>query len=264
MHNAPNRPGFAKKPPVPKPRKKVFPAAKSEPSGNTRVFLRGARAVFTSVQAMVLFATFIGYGGLCVSLGFPLGATLLSSAVIFAMPSQLLVVSGFIGGNTLPVIALGVFLSAARLLPATVTMLPYLRGKLWQQLIASHFVAVTVWVEGKRLLPSTPVHERLPFYFGFALMCVLFGTIATWAGYFLAGSLPRPLALGLSFLTPMSFLIALIRNARDLVDYLALILGLVLAPLFVWLKLPLDLLWAGLLGGGIAWFIHRWKRARAA
>ena len=69
-------------------------------------------------------------------------------------------VSGFIGGNTLPVIALGVFLSAARLLPAAVTMLPYLRGKLWQQLIASHFVAVTVWVEGKRLLPHMPA-ERL-------------------------------------------------------------------------------------------------------
>ncbi|HWK00619.1 MAG TPA: AzlC family ABC transporter permease [Xanthobacteraceae bacterium] len=249
---------------MPKPRKKAAPAAKSERPDSARIFLHGARAVFTSVQAMVLFATFIGYGGLCVSLGFPLGATLLSSAVIFAMPSQLLVVSGYIGGNTLPVIALGVFLSAARLLPATVTMLPYLRGKLWQQLIASHFVAVTVWVEGKRLLPSRPANERLPFYFGFALMCVTMATLAAWIGYFLAGSLPRPLAIGLSFLTPMSFLIALIRNARDLVDYLALILGLVLAPLFVWLKLPLDLLWAGLLGGGIAWLIHRWKRARRA
>lgn len=250
---------------MPKPRKKTAPAtAKSEPSGRARVFLQGARAVFTSVQAMVLFATFIGYGGLCASLGFPLGATLLSSVIIFAMPSQLLVVSGFIGGNTLPVIALGVFLSAARLLPATVTMLPYLRGRLWQQLIASHFVAVTVWVEGKRLLPGRPANERLPFYFGFAVMCTLFGALAAWAGYFLAGSLPRPLAIGLSFLTPMSFLIALIRNARDLVDYLALIFGLVLAPLFVWLELPLDLLWAGLLGGGIAWLIHRRKRARAA
>jgi predicted branched-subunit amino acid permease len=249
---------------VPKPRKKVPAAAKPEAPDSTRIFLRGARAVFTSVQAMVLFATFIGYGGLCAGLGFPLGATLLSSVVVFAMPSQLLVVSGFIGGNTLPVIALGVFLSAARLLPATVTMLPYLRGRLWQQLIASHFVAVTVWVEGKRLLPGTPANERLPFYFGFAVMCVTFAAFAAWAGYFLAGSLPRPLAIGLGFLTPMSFLIALIRNARDLVDYLALILGLALAPLFVWLKLPLDLLWAGLLGGGIAWLIHRWKRARAA
>jgi predicted branched-subunit amino acid permease len=250
---------------VPKPRKKAAPAAaKSAPPNSARVFLQGARAIFTSVQAMVLFATFIGFGGLCASLGFPLGATLLSSVIIFAMPSQLLVVSGFIGGNTLPVIALGVFLSAARLLPATVTMLPYLRGKLWQQLIASHFVAVTVWVEGKRLLPGRPANERLPFYFGFALMCIAFATLAAWAGYFLAGSLPRPLAIGLSFLTPMSFLIALIRNARDVVDYLALILGLVLAPLFVWLELPLDLLWAGLLGGGIAWLIHRKQRARAA
>ncbi len=221
-------------------------------------------AVFTSVQAMVLFATFVGFGGLCASLNFPLGATLLSSFLVFAMPSQLLVVSGYIGNNALSVIALSVFLSAARLLPATVTMLPYLRGKLWQQLIASHFVAVTVWVEGKRLLPHTPVNERLPFYFGFATMCVTAATLAAWVGYFLAGSLPRPLAMGLGFLTPMSFLIALIRNARDLVDYLALILGLALAPIFVWLKLPLDILWAGLFGGGIAWLIHRWKRARAA
>ena len=83
-------------------------------------------------------------------------------------------------------------------------------------------------------------------------------------GYLLAGSLPPPLAMGLGFLTPMSFLIALIRNGRDLVDYLALIFGLALAPVFVWFKLPLDILWAGLLGGGGAWLIHRWKRARAA
>ena len=253
---------------MPKPRKKKSPAAKAEAPDSGDAFLsgfsRGVLAVFTSVQAMVLFATFVGFGGLCSSLNFPLGATLLSSFLIFAMPSQLLVVSGFIGGNTLPVIALSVFLSAARLLPAAVTMLPYLRGKLWQQLIASHFVAVTIWVEGKRLLPHMPANDRLPFYFGFAVMCVAFATFAAWVGYLLAGSLPPPLAMGLGFLTPMSFLIALIRNGRDLVDYLALVLGLALAPVFVWFKLPLDILWAGLLGGGGAWLIHRWKRARTA
>lgn len=241
------------------------PAAKSPaPIGAEEAFFRGVKAALTSVQGMVLFASYVGYGGLCASIGFPLIAAVFSTALVLALPSQLLLITGWAAGSATFGIALAVFLSAARLLPSVVTLLPYLRGKFWTQIFAAHFVAVSIWVESWRLLPPLPPAARVPFYFGLALTFNLASVLATGAGYILAGYLPHAFAMGLSFLTPMSFIIALTRNARDLVDTLSLVFGLALAPVFVWLNAPLDLLWVGLFGGGLAWFIHRQRERRAA
>jgi predicted branched-subunit amino acid permease len=215
---------------------------------------------------MVLFAAFIGFGGLASDSGFPLGPTLLGAFLIGALPSQLLIVGGYAAGSPPLAIAFAVLLSAARLLPSTVTLLPFLRGRgrLLPQLFASHFVAVSVWIESNRLLPSIPPLERLPFYFGFVTVITIGSTISALIGYLLAGQLPHALAVGLLFLTPISFLLALMRNSRDLVDYLSLIFGLVLAPLFAQFGGKLDLLWTGLAGGAAAWLIHRLRRKRSA
>jgi len=163
------------------------------------------------------------------------------------------------------VIALAVLLSAARLLPSVVTLLPYLRGRLTLQLFAAHFVAVSIWVESRRLLPPLPPAGRLPFYFGMVTVFNVGCVAATFVGFMLAGRLPHALAIGLTFLTPISFLLSLTRNSRDQVDYLSLAFGLALAPLFAAYGGHLDLLWTGLAGGTAAWLIHRWrKKARAA
>jgi predicted branched-subunit amino acid permease len=250
---------------VPKSKKSSRKQPKSHaPIDSADAFFRGVKAALTSVQGMVLFASYIGYGGLCASIGFPFGAAVFTTALILALPSQLLLITGWAAGGAAFGIALAVFLSAARLLPSVVTLLPYLRGKFWTQIFAAHFVAVSIWVESWRLLPPLPPAARVPFYFGLALTFNIASVIATGAGYILAGNLPHAFAMGLSFLTPMSFIIALTRNARDLVDTLSLIFGLALAPLFVWLNAPMDLLWVGLFGGGLAWFIHRRREGRAA
>ena len=237
---------------------------KIAPPGKAGAFLLGMRAALTSVQGMVLFASYVGYGGLCASIGFPFGAAVFSTVLVLALPSQLLLITGFVAGNAMLGIALAVFLSAARLLPSVVTLLPYLRARFWVQIFAAHFVAVSIWVESRRLLPPLPAAARVPFYFGLAITFNAASVLATLAGYVLAGNLPHALAMGLSFLTPMSFIIALTRNARDLVDHLALIFGLALAPVFVLLNAPLDILWVGLFGGGLAWFFHRQRERKAA
>jgi predicted branched-subunit amino acid permease len=244
---------------LPKPRRK-----KSTDPGAMHSFWHGVLAGTRSMQGLVLFASYIGFGGLCAGIGFPIGAAIFSTALVIALPSQLLLVAGFVAHASLPVIAVSVFLSAARLLPSVVTLLPYLRTKFWPQLFASHFVAVSMWVESHRLLPPLPAAGRVPFFFGLALYFNIGAVVTTWIGYELAGKLPAAFAIGLGFLTPMSFLIALTRNARDLVDYLSLSFGLAFAPVFVWLHAPLDLLWTGLSAGGIAWFFHRRRKARTA
>ena len=67
----------------------------------------------------------------------------------------------------------------------------------------------------------------------------------------------------LLFLTPMSFLISTSRNARVLVDRLALIFGLALAPLLTYFNVQLDLMWSGLVGGTLAYGIQRLREAAA-
>jgi predicted branched-subunit amino acid permease len=223
------------------------------------------RAAATSVQGLVLFASMVGFGGLCRDIGFPIGAAMLSSVLIWALPAQVLVVGGYAAGNAAPVIALAVALSSIRLFPMTAALIPYLRGRntgIGVQFLAAHFVAVTAWIEGMRRLPGTPIEGRLPFFFGIGCLLLVSATAATLIGFLLAGTLPRSLAIGLLFLTPLSFLIQLSHNARDLVDRLALAFGLILAPLLAEIGGRLDLLWTGLIGGTAAWAVHRFVKLR--
>jgi predicted branched-subunit amino acid permease len=222
-------------------------------------------AALTSVQGLVLFASMVGFGGLCRDISFPIGAAVLSSVLIWALPAQVLVVGGYAAGNAAPVIALAVGLSSIRLFPMTASLMPYLRGRgtgIGKQLFAAHFIAVTAWIEGMRRLPGMPVDGRLPLFYGIGTLLLVSAAAATVIGFFLAGTLPRSLAIGLLFLTPLSFLIQLSHNARDIVDRLALAFGLALAPFFAEFGGRLDLLWTGLVGGTAAWAVHRFVRKR--
>lgn len=226
---------------------------------------RGVRAGLTSVQGIVLFAGFIGFGGLIRDIGFPLGAALLSTVLVWALPAQLLIVGGFAAGSSAPVIALAVGLSSVRFFPIVASIMPMIRGKsgLGTQLFASHFVAVSAWVESIRLVPPLPAYARMPFFLGLSNYFLWGSVVTTVIGYFLAGTLPQALANGLVFLTPISFLLQLIRNANDLVDKSALLLGLALTPVFAVYGGSFDLLWIGAIGGGAAYAIGRWRRKRA-
>jgi predicted branched-subunit amino acid permease len=229
-------------------------------------FLRGVRSALLSVQGMVLFAAMIGFGSLCQGVEFPIGASLLSVVLIWALPAQVLLVGGYAAGNAAPVIALAVGLSSVRLFPMTAAIMPYLRSPrgIGVQFLAAHFIAVTAWIEGMRQLPNILREARVPFFFGLSVTLVATSVVATLIGYFLAGALPQALAAGLLFLTPLSFLLQLSRNARDVVDRLALALGLLLAPFMAEIGGRLDLLWTGLVGGGLAWGIHRFLKHRQA
>jgi hypothetical protein len=63
------------------------------------------------------------------------------------------------------------------------------------------------------------------------------------------------------FLTPMSFLSSTVRNSRLLSDRVAVVIGLVMAPVLAWLDVGLDLLWTGLVGGTLAYGVHRLREA---
>jgi predicted branched-subunit amino acid permease len=243
----------------------ALPPSAAPPETPRVWFWRGVRAGIVSVQGIVLFAGFIGFGGLIRDVGFPLGAALLSTILVWALPAQLIIVGGFVAGSPLPVVALAVGLSSVRFFPMVASIMPTIRGSsgLGTQLLASHFVAVSAWVESIRLMPPLPGNARMPFFFGLSNVFVFGSVAATFAGYLLAGTLPQALANGLVFLTPISFLLQLIRNARELIDWLALLFGLLLVPVFAQVGGALDLLWIGLIGGGAAYLVGRFRRKKA-
>lgn len=226
--------------------------------------LRGVRGV-VSVPTAILLASMAGFGVLCRESGLTFGQALFTTAVTWALPSQVVLVGAIAGGASLATAAIGVALSAIRFVPMVAswaTLFPSGKTARWQLLALSHFVAVTSWVVAMLRLPKLPPEARLPYFTGFAVTLTTAGTLVTGASFLLAGALPPALAGLLFFLTPIYFLTALTASARLTAERLALAFGLALGPLFRLLGAPLDLVWAGLAGGTLAWLGHRLARRR--
>jgi predicted branched-subunit amino acid permease len=233
------------------------------PDSNTSsvsAFFAGAKSALTSVFFMVLAGTYIGIGALAHDYGFSSWWLALSTLLVWAAPGQVILISSLGLGATAIESAIAVTLSAIRLFPMVVALLPLLRGpdtRLRALLLPAHFTSVSMWVESLRLLPQMPREPRIAFCNG--LSVAYQGTAVTFGflGFYLAAGLPALFAGALLFLTPMSFLISTARNAKFMVDRLALVLGLAIGPLLTYLHVNLDLMWTGIVGGALAYGVHR-------
>jgi hypothetical protein len=152
----------------------VMPLA-GQPDGNGATFWSPFRAGVrqaAGLPSLVLMASLIGVGGLTRDIGYPMWAGVLSTMLLWAGPAQVLLFGSLAAGASLPAIAVAVSLSSIRFFPMVVSLLPLLRGPAvgtGKLLIAAHFVAVTAWTEGRRLLPGLPVEQRYPFFIGFSI-----------------------------------------------------------------------------------------------
>jgi predicted branched-subunit amino acid permease len=220
------------------------------------------RAVGSTVLALVLFATYLGIGALAHDSHFSLGWALASTVLIWAGPAQIILISTLGSGATVVQAAIAVTVSAIRLFPMVVSVLPMLRTprtKRRHLVLATHFIAVTLWVECFRLLPQVPRERRIVFVHGLGtgLLCVCL--TATSIGYGLAANLPQLFAAAILLLTPLAFLLSTARNSRQLADILALVLGLALFPLVSQLHTGVDILISGVSAGSIAYTVHWWR-----
>ncbi|MCJ8141490.1 AzlC family ABC transporter permease [Ancylobacter sp. A5.8] len=220
-----------------------------------------------SAPGLVLMATFVGFGGLMHDIGFPIVAGVLSTILIWALPAQVILIGGLAAGASLPALAIAVCLSGVRLFPMVVSLMPLMRGRrsnIVVELICAHFVAVTLWVEGFRILPGVAREGRPAFTIGIGTGLIGISCAGTLLGFYLTSALPGPLAVALLLVTPISFTILLVRNAKAAVDWLAIGLGAALSPLVANSPGGLDLFWSGVGGGTLAFFAMRlWKRRRA-
>jgi predicted branched-subunit amino acid permease len=230
-------------------------------------FVLGVRTAFTSVFGFVIAFTYIGFGALCHDYGLSMGWAMLSTALQWAGPAQVILVTGLGPGTALLETAVAVSLSSVRLFPIVVALIPVVRHertRLWQLIVPVHFMAISVWIESMRAAPLLAREQRIPFCNGVGITLLSIGVIFTAVGYTIQALLPAIFAAGAMFMTPISFLVSAARNARLLLDKLALGLGLVLGPAFAYSKVEFDLLWAGVIAGSVAYGVHRVQRSRSA
>jgi len=234
------------------------------PTSTFAAFRAGFNATWTSVFAYVLFGTYIGIGALGHDFGFSLVWTVTATLLVWAGPAQVILISALGAGASFIEVAVAVGLSAVRLLPMVVAMLPMIKRpdtRAWKLVLPAHFTAVSLWVEAMRLLPKVPRENRIAFCNGLGTGYGITATTATITGFYLAAKLPPLMSAALLFLTPLAFLMSTLRNANMLVDRLALGLGLILGPLFAYWQIGLDLMWSGIAAGVAAYAVHRVREA---
>lgn len=229
-------------------------------------FALGCRTALTSVFGFVIAFTYIGFGALCHDYGLSMAWAMLSTALQWAGPAQIILVTGMGAGAAMFETAVAVCLSSVRLLPIVVALMPVVkseRTRPWQLIVPAHFMAISVWIESMRMAPSLSRDQRVPFCNGVGITLLGIGVVFTAVGYTIQALLPAIFAAGAMFMTPISFLVSAARNARLLLDKLALGLGLVLGPAFAYSKVEFDLLWAGIIAGTAAYAVHRMQHARS-
>lgn len=235
-------------------------------SSSAAAFLGGVKSALTSVFFLVLAGTYIGMGALAHDFGFSSWWLALSTVLVWAAPAQVILISALGAGSALIEAAIAVTLSAIRLFPMVVALLPLLRGegtRLRDLLLPTHFTSVSMWVESIRLLPGVPRERRIAFCNGLAVGYMSTAASFGFVGYYLAAELPPLFAGALLFLTPLSFLLSTARNAKAMMDKLALVLGLLLGTILTATNVQLDLLWTGIGGGTLAYIVHRLREAAA-
>ncbi len=92
--------------------------------------------------------------------------------LVWAAPAQVILISALGANAPLLEVALAVTLSAIRLFPMVVALLPLLRGertRLRDLLLPTHFTSVSMWVESLRLLPAVPREQRIAYCNGLSV-----------------------------------------------------------------------------------------------
>lgn len=232
---------------------------------------RALRATL-SLPGMVLAGSMVGFGGFAHDAGWTYFDVALATSLIWALPAQVILIGSLASGAGIAATLAVVSISSIRLLPMVCSLLPQLRRegtRLLTLVVASHYVAQTVWILGLLNLEKIEREERMAFFFWMANLTVLLSLAACFAGYQISGQLPRPFAVALLMLTPVSFLLSTAKTATRFDTGLAFALGLALLPIAHEVA-PLlglgtwDLLITGLVAGGLAFTAGHFRERRAS
>jgi len=253
---------------VPDPSSDRSAAAETQyrPYGSGARAFRGGGVDALGLPALVLGASYLGFGSLVRESGYSLTLGLFSTMTGWALPGQVVLIELMALGSSLFAICLAVAMTNMRLLPMAVTLTPVLRvpGRPgWRYYLAAHFCAVTVWVFTMRRAPTLPVEERLSYFLGFAVTIWGASMLGTALGYLLSATVPMQVALGLVFLNPIYFMLMFMGDLGQRSRVLALLIGVVAGPLLFQLDADWGLMIAGLGAGTLGFYLDRWLPQKA-
>ncbi|MEJ5079990.1 MULTISPECIES: AzlC family ABC transporter permease [unclassified Ochrobactrum] len=236
----------------------------SSPEQNSHLawFFRGTSRI-ASVPAILLMSSFIGFSGLAIESGITVGQAVFMTLTIWALPAKVVLIGAISAGASIPAAALAVGLSSVRLMPMVVALLPELKGPETRKLTLAalcHFVAVTAWVMAMDELRNVPRNMRTSYFAGIGTVLVGTNALVVALVYTLSASFPPVVFAALFMLTPMYFLTSLWRSARERAGQIAMVSGIVLFPIFHQFAPGYDLLMTGIVGGVIAFAVHRARK----
>lgn len=235
------------------------PVQTDEPTGSAgRWFLRGARTAL-SLPGLILCGAFIGFGAIARDTGLSLAEAMFMTAIIWALPAQIVLLGAMASGASLPAAAIAVTLTSVRLMPMVVAIVPEMRTgrtRRWVLYLLSHFVAVTSWVLAMERFRDVPRERRTAFYGGIGSTLIAAMLVVLVIVYGTAAALPPLAAAALVFLTPAYFLFSLWSSARERASHGAMLGGMALGPVLHPVLPGFDLLAAGLIAGFAAFAFH--------
>lgn len=228
-------------------------------------FVAGVREA-SGIPVAVVAAGYLGFGALAADHGIPVGITVLSTLVIWALPGQLILVEMHTLGAPFVALLLSVALSSARFLPMTLVLMPLMRHarqRGWRYYLAAQLLSLVGWTTAMARFPSLALERRLAWFAGFTLVCVAGGAVATALGHLLAEGLTPLAKTGLVFMAPMYYLLILVGGVRDRVAAAGLACGAIAGPLAYLVSPDWSVLGGGLAGGTLAWLMLRTANDRA-
>ncbi|WP_338665095.1 AzlC family ABC transporter permease [Pararoseomonas sp. SCSIO 73927] len=223
-------------------------------------FRQGIAEAF-GAQMVAMAATFVAFGAAVQAAGFGLGWGLASSAGIYGMAGQMVLLgatSGTTPGAGTAAVA-GCVMANARFLPMAAALAPLIRGPLAPLCVP--FVAITPWAAAMRRLPDLPPPHRARWFLGFALASWIVGLLTTTLGYTLAGSLSPAVLRLLLMVNVLYFALMIAAGLARGGPWRASLGGAVAAPLALFLPQGVPPAWgillAALLGGTAAFLLRR-------
>src|SRR5262245_65169910 len=189
-----------------------------------------------------------------------MGIAVASTAVLWALPAQIVLVE--MHSIAAPVIAtvIAVMLSSARFLPMTLMLVPELRDakhRRWKYYLAAQMLSLSGWTMAVARFPSIPREQRLSWFFGFTLVLMSVSAASTAAGYIGADRLPPLARLALVFMVPMYYLLILTDSVRERVAAIGLACGAVAGPIAYLATPEWSVPLAGLAGGTAAYLLTK-------
>ena len=223
---------------------------------NSNVFFQGLKSLKGSKSpAIPLAACFIALGALLKDAGFNLQQSAASSLFTYALPGQLVMAESLLVGASIVNIFIAVWLVNFRLYPMTVSLFPLLEHKTqpkWKYYLSCHFLAVTSWLIAKDGYKKIDKKHRIDFWIGIGMGTWTTAILMTMAGFLSADYLNKDMLIGLAIVNPVYFFCMMIGAMKNLSISIAVVGGTVLGPLIYLASAEWALLFAGLIGGTVA------------